>query len=53
MVIGTQGLSSDEELFSRPSHDRKVAAICNWLNKQYGQGGDGVGLLNHFLQARG
>ncbi|NLI70289.1 MAG: AAA domain-containing protein [Firmicutes bacterium] len=38
MVIGTQGLSPDEEILGRPGHGRKVAAICNWLNKQYGQG---------------
>jgi 5-methylcytosine-specific restriction protein B len=38
MVIGTQGLSPDEEVLSRPGHGRKVAAICNWLNKQYGRG---------------
>lgn len=38
MVIGTQGLSPDEEVLARPGHGRKVAAICNWLNKQYGQG---------------
>lgn len=38
MVIGTQGLSPDEEVLGRPGHGRKVAAICNWLNKQYGRG---------------
>ena len=38
MVIGTQGLSPDEEVLARPGHGRKVAAICNWLNKQYGRG---------------
>lgn len=38
MVIGTQGLNPDEEVLGRPGHGRKVAAICNWLNKQYGRG---------------
>lgn len=38
MVIGTQGLSPDEEILGRPGHGRKVAAICNWLNKKYGNG---------------
>ena len=38
MVVGTQGLSPDEEILGRPGHGRKVAAICNWLNKDYGQG---------------
>jgi 5-methylcytosine-specific restriction enzyme B len=38
MVVGTQGLSPDEEILGRPGHGRKVAAICNWLNKEYGQG---------------
>ncbi len=38
LVIGTQGLSPDEEVLARPGHGRKVAAICNWLNKQYGRG---------------
>ena len=38
MVVGTQGLSPDEEILGRPGHGRKVAAICNWLNKNYGQG---------------
>ncbi len=38
MVIGTQGLSPDEEVLARPGHGRKVVAICNWLNKQHGQG---------------
>jgi 5-methylcytosine-specific restriction enzyme B len=38
MVVGTQGLSPDEEILGRPGHGRKVASICNWLNKEYGQG---------------
>jgi len=38
MVVGTQGLSPDEEVLGRPGHARKVAAICAWINKKYGQG---------------
>jgi 5-methylcytosine-specific restriction protein B len=38
MVVGTQGLSPDENILSRPGHARKTAAICNWLNKEYGKG---------------
>jgi 5-methylcytosine-specific restriction protein B len=38
MVVGTQGLSPDEEILSRPGHARKVAAICKWLNHAYGHG---------------
>lgn len=38
MVIGTQGLSPDEEVLGRPGHGRKVSAICQWLNKKYGAG---------------
>jgi len=38
MVVGTQGLSPDENILSRPGHARKIAAICNWLNKEYGKG---------------
>jgi 5-methylcytosine-specific restriction enzyme B len=38
MGIGTQGLSPDENILSRPGHTRKIAAICNWLNKKYGKG---------------
>lgn len=38
LVVGTQGLSPDEEVLGRPGHGRKAAAICNWLNKAYGRG---------------
>ncbi|MCL6558042.1 MAG: AAA family ATPase [Firmicutes bacterium] len=38
MVVGTQGLSPDEEILARPGHGRKVSAICNWLNKKHGRG---------------
>ena len=38
VVIGTQGLSPDEEVLGRPGHGRKVAAICNWLNTKHGHG---------------
>jgi 5-methylcytosine-specific restriction protein B len=34
MVVGTQGLSPDEGILSRPGHARKVRSICTWLNKQ-------------------
>jgi 5-methylcytosine-specific restriction protein B len=37
-VVGTQGLSPDEEILGRPGHARKVQAICNWLNRKHGQG---------------
>ncbi|MDO9535238.1 MAG: AAA family ATPase [Bacillota bacterium] len=38
MVIGTQGLSPDEEILGRPGHGRKTKAICSWLNSKYGKG---------------
>jgi 5-methylcytosine-specific restriction enzyme B len=38
MVVGTQGLSPDESILSRPGHARKVSAICSWLNHNYGKG---------------
>lgn len=38
LVIGTQGLSPDEEILGRPGHARKVKAICDWLNHRYGNG---------------
>ena len=38
MVIGTQGLSPDEEILGRPGHGRKTKAICSWLNSEFGQG---------------
>ncbi len=37
-VVGTQGLSPDEEILSRPGHTRKVQAICAWLNRKHGHG---------------
>jgi 5-methylcytosine-specific restriction protein B len=36
MVVGTQGLSPDEEILGRPGHGRKVQAICAWLNRRHG-----------------
>jgi 5-methylcytosine-specific restriction enzyme B len=36
--IGTQGLSPDEEVLGRPGHARKVKAICNMINSQFGNG---------------
>lgn len=38
LVIGTQGISPDEEILGRPGHARKVKAICNMMNSQYGNG---------------
>lgn len=38
LVIGTQGLSPDEEILGRPGHGRKVKAICSWLNHKHGKG---------------
>ncbi len=38
LVIGTQGLSPDETILGRPGHIRKVGAICNMINSQYGKG---------------
>jgi 5-methylcytosine-specific restriction protein B len=37
-VVGTQGLSPDEEILGRPGHARKVQAICLWLNRKHGHG---------------
>jgi 5-methylcytosine-specific restriction protein B len=37
-VVGTQGLSPDEEILGRPGHARKVQAICAWLNRKHGGG---------------
>lgn len=34
MVVGTQGLSPDEAILSRPGHSRKLRAICAWLNAE-------------------
>lgn len=38
LVVGTQGLSPDEEILARPGHARKVDAICAWLNHWHGKG---------------
>jgi 5-methylcytosine-specific restriction protein B len=38
LVVGTQGLSPDEDILARPGHARKVGAICAWLNHRYGKG---------------
>jgi 5-methylcytosine-specific restriction protein B len=37
-VVGTQGLSPDENILGRPGHARKVKALCAWLNKKHGKG---------------
>ncbi|MGQ9917113.1 MAG: McrB family protein [Bryobacteraceae bacterium] len=34
MVVGTQGLSPDEGVLSRPGHARKIRSICAWLNSR-------------------
>jgi 5-methylcytosine-specific restriction protein B len=38
-VVGTNGISPDEEILGNPGHARKVQALCVWLNKTYGNGG--------------
>ncbi len=38
MVAGTQGLTPDETILGRPGHARKMRAICDWLNVQFGSG---------------
>lgn len=38
LVVGTNGITPDEEILSRHGHARKVAAICAWLNAVYGGG---------------
>ena len=35
MVVGTQGLSPDENIIGKPGHSRKVNAIVEWLNEQH------------------
>ncbi len=38
MVVGTQGISPDEETLSRPGHSRKIMALCSYLNSKFGNG---------------
>jgi 5-methylcytosine-specific restriction protein B len=38
LVIGTAGLSPDEVVLGRAGHARKVQAICEWLNREFGHG---------------
>ena len=38
LVVGTQGLAPDATILGRPGHARKTRAICDWLNKKYGNG---------------
>jgi 5-methylcytosine-specific restriction protein B len=38
MVVGTQGLAPDEAVLGRPGHARKMQAICEWMNREYGAG---------------
>ena len=35
-MVGTQGLVPDEVVLGRPGHSRKVRAICDWLNREFG-----------------
>ena len=37
-VVGTNGISPDEEILGRPGHARNVRALCGWLNQRHGQG---------------
>jgi len=37
-VVGTNGISPDDEILGRPGHARKVRAICRWLNRKHGHG---------------
>lgn len=38
LVVETQGLVPDEVVLGRPGHARKVRAICDWLNREFGKG---------------
>jgi 5-methylcytosine-specific restriction protein B len=38
LVVGTQGISPDDVILSRPGHARKVQAICGWLNHRFSKG---------------
>src|SRR5699024_4027159 len=35
MVVGTQGLSPDENIIGKPGHSRKMNAITKWLNTEH------------------
>ena len=35
MVVGTQGLSPDENVIGKPGHSRKMNAITKWLNAEH------------------
>src|SRR5699024_11265017 len=35
MVVGTQGLSPDENIIGKPGHSRKMNAITKWLNAEH------------------
>ncbi len=37
LVVGTQGLSPDEQILGRPGHARRALAIARWLNKRHGR----------------
>ncbi|MCA9843377.1 MAG: AAA family ATPase [Dehalococcoidia bacterium] len=38
LVVGTQGLSPDEDVLTRPGHARRTQAIARWLNREFGHG---------------
>jgi 5-methylcytosine-specific restriction protein B len=38
LVVGTQGLSPDEGILTRPGHARRTQAIARWLNRTRGSG---------------
>jgi len=35
MVVGTQGLSPDENIIGKPGHSRKMNALTSWINSEY------------------
>jgi 5-methylcytosine-specific restriction protein B len=38
LCVGTQGLAPDETVLGRSGHGRKVRAIADWLNVEFGKG---------------
>lgn len=36
--VGTGGLSPDESILGSPGHSRRLRALCEWLNQEYGNG---------------
>ncbi len=37
LVVGTHGLSPDEQILGRPGHARRARAIASWLNRRHGR----------------